>query len=76
MILRSNDRDGFTTIFSSLKNYICKQRTAIDYQLKTEFKGQAGEEERCREIDPDDYPVFFVTSKGTLVLSFHLAQSK
>ena len=63
MILRSNP-------------YIAKQRTAIDYQLKKEFKGEAGEEERCREAVVDDYPAYFVTSNGTLVFSFHLAQSK
>ncbi len=75
-MLRSNPYGCFTTIYSSLKNYIGKQRTAIDYQLKKEFKGEAGEEERCREADADDYPAYFVTSNGTLVLSFHLAQSK
>jgi hypothetical protein len=76
MILRSNPYGGFTTIYSSLKNYIGKQRTAIDYQLKKEFKGEAGEEERCREADADDYPSYFVTSNGTLVFSFLLAQRK
>jgi hypothetical protein len=73
MILRSNPYGGFTTIYSSLQIYIGKQRTAIDYQLKKELMGGSEEEERCRETGPDDYPVYFVTSKGTLVLSFHLA---
>ena len=55
VILRSNDCNGFTTICSSLQNYICKQRSAIDYQLKTEFYGQAGKEERCKEISQNFY---------------------
>ena len=76
MILRSNPCGRFTTIYSSLKNYIDKQRTAIDFQLKKEFEGQAGEEERCRDYIDKEPPAFFVTSKGTLVLSFLLAQSK
>ena len=76
MIVRSNSYGGFTTIYSSLKNYIGKQRTAINNQLKQEFNGEAGEAELCLEPDPSDYPVYFVTSKGTLVLSFNLAQIK
>ena len=75
-IVRSSPGGRFTTIFSSIKNYIGKQRDAIDNQLKTEFEGQAGEVERCTEIYQDNCPVFFVTSKGTLVLSINLALSK
>ncbi len=73
-VVRHNSCGRFTTIFSSLDDYIKKQRKAINFQLEKEFEERAGEEERCR-LNLSQHP-FFVTSKGTLVLSFHLAQSK